>query len=243
MLRGARRFSWLGLACGVALGCATPAPEVPSYDFFVEPDSADTWILKIREWQERERESLSAEVAATSMQPTSPPPESARPMSMVTARSSGLLEAKFDAYQADERRALARRLNSWAQAEARQHYRFDPPTNFADDHWPTVQELFDRNGDDCDGLDLLTYQQLRDFGFPRGEVWRAVVRREADGAHHMITLWFEGPADPWVLDATGAMSLKMRRFSELRGWLPTRVFTETAIFNVRAREAKLVAGE
>jgi predicted transglutaminase-like cysteine proteinase len=230
---GACLLLWVGL--GLAPGCVSPTDAGPDYDFFVPPHTDDAWILKIREWQEREREQRTADVGAASIRAASGGAERPRPMSVTTARRSGRLEAKFDAYQADERRALARRLNTWAQAEAREHYRFDPRTSFADDHWPTVQELFDRNGDDCDGLDLITYQQLHDFGFPREDVYRAVVRRQADGAHHMITLWFEDPVDPWVLVARGAMSLKMRHFSKLPGWLPTRVFSETEVYNVRER--------
>ncbi len=63
-------------------------------------------------------------------------------------------------------------------------------------------------------------------------VYRAIVRRDRDRANHMVTLWFEDADDPWVLDATGAMTMKMRRFSELPGWTPTKMFNELEQFRV-----------
>jgi hypothetical protein len=65
-------------------------------------------------------------------------------------------------------------------------------------------------------------------------VFRAIVYRPADGQHHMVTLWFEDPADPWVIDPTGAMTTGMPRMSELRDWVPLKVFSETREFTVRA---------
>jgi hypothetical protein len=41
----------------------------------------------------------------------------------------------------------------------------------------------------------------------------------------MVTLWFEDQKDPWVLDATSAVTFEMRRFSQLEGWTPTRCST------------------
>jgi hypothetical protein len=46
----------------------------------------------------------------------------------------------------------------------------------------------------------------------------------------MVTLWFESPDDPFVIDPTGAMTGGMPRLSEVPGWVPLKLFTETAEF-------------
>ena len=84
----------------------------------------------------------------------------------------------------------------------------------------------------CDGLELLVFQFLRDLGFGEDEVFRAIVYRPADGQHHMVTLWFESSDDPFVIDPTGAMTRGMPRMSDVPGWVPLKVFTETEEFTV-----------
>jgi len=208
---------------GAALvGCATAPPgSVPAADrrargwgFFADPrPEADVWSRKIADWQAREqrdRPALEARPAADRLRV----PEYA------------LLWDKLDAWALGERRGLARRITAFSQDEARRHYQWDPPTDLEGDPWPSSQELFERNGDDCDGLDLIAYTLMRRFGFPEDELYRVVVRRESDGAHHMATLWFERRDDPWVIDATGAIARRMVRFSDLAGWTPLRVFDE-----------------
>jgi predicted transglutaminase-like cysteine proteinase len=206
------------LGAALALACASPPTVDPPFDFFsaARPDD-DPWYGKVAEWQARAR----AETAAT--------PAAVRDTGI---RRSALLGNKMGAFEAEQKRKLARRINAWAQVQARQHYRAERDADFDADHWPTFGELIERNGDDCDGLDLITYQLLREFGYPRDEVYRAVVRRDRDRANHMVTLWFEDGDDPWVLDATGAMTLKMRRFSELVGWTPTKMFNEVEQYRV-----------
>ncbi len=143
------------------------------------------------------------------------------------ADRTNLLRKKFSAFMTERKRELAREFTEFSQREARRHYKSDPPTSLDDDHWPTIKELFDQNGDDCDGVDLIAYNLLRESGFQQGEIYRLVVRRERKKAYHMVTLWFEDRDDPWVLDATGAMTMKMRRFSELPpGWTPIVMFDE-----------------
>ena len=140
-----------------------------------------------------------------------------------------------------ERLAMARRVADWAQGESRRHYRFDPPTDAASDPWPTTKDLLRTNSDDCDGLDLIAYELLRQFGFPREQLFRAIVRRDRDGGNHMVTLWFDESEDPWVIDAIGAMTLKVRRFSELPGWTPTAVFNEQQQFTPQRLRKRSVA--
>ena len=70
------------------------------------------------------------------------------------------------------------------------------------------------------------HKLMREFGFPPDQLFRAIVRRDRDRANHMVTLWFEDRDDPWVIDAIGAVTSKVRRFSDLSGWTPTKVFNE-----------------
>src|SRR3989304_1033191 len=69
-------------------------------------------------------------------------------------RRAGVRRKKFRAFADEEKRALARRFVEWAQDQAMQHYRFDDRQDLAGDEWPTTKDLFDKNGDDCDGIDL-----------------------------------------------------------------------------------------
>ena len=202
------------LAAGLAACAGSAGPQQSSYRYFTEPQAErDPWFQKVSEWQQRERahrpETTLADLETRRAKP-----------------NSGLLRVKMGIWESQERHSMARRLAAWAQAEARRHYRVDPPTNVTDDPWPTTKDLLDYNGDDCDGLDLITYELMRQFGFPADELFRAIVRRDRDGANHMVTLWFEETDDPWVVDATGAVSLRVRRFSKLPGWTPTKVFNE-----------------
>jgi len=219
------------LALGaVTPGCAPPplrsqAPRTAAYDYFALPARDDAWSRKIAGWQERERSAL-------------PGPSAGSPASVSgSGRGAGVgapsvpdLSSKFDSFRNEQRRALARQVAEWIQSQARDHYVPDG----AVDHWATLAETLQRGGEDCDGLELLVNRFLRESGFGEKSVYRAIVYRPADGQHHMVTLWFEDPADPWVIDPTGAMTTGMPRMSELRDWVPLKVFSETQEFTVRA---------
>lgn len=211
----------VGLVCAASLGCASiiNLEEGGRYRYFEQPvPASDAWYGKVENWQAREREHRPLETLAD------------REGVQAAGPRSSLLRVKMGRWTADERLSMAKRIASWSQAESRRHYRFDPPTDWADDPWPTTKDLLDQNGDDCDGLDLITYKLMRSFGYPRDELFRAIVKRQRDGANHMVTLWFEDPKDPWVVDATGAVTMTVRRFSQLPGWTPTKVFNEETQF-------------
>lgn len=205
----------LALVCALGMACASLAPSQSNYRFFTQPEPEhDPWYEKVALWQEREREDLAEATLADA--------EAVRQ----AGPHSGLLRVTMGRWESDQRLALAKRLAEWAQGESRRHYRFDPITSQADDPWPTTKDLLEANGDDCDGLDLIAYKLMREFGFPPDQLFRAILRRDRDGANHMVTLWFEDREDPWVIDAIGAVTGNVRRFSDLTGWTPTKVFNE-----------------
>jgi len=198
------RLRILTAACVVTLfSCATSDPGPFAYDFFQAPDPEDPWTAKISAWQTREGG-------------TQPPA-----VKVAVAPGPTDLRSAYARFRSEQKRAVARELASWIQARARDHYVPDGPT----DHWATLAETLERDGDDCDGLELLSFNLLRDLGFESSEVYRAIVYRPSDRQHHMVTLWFEDADDPWVIDPTGAMVTGMPRLSQVPGWVPLKVFS------------------
>lgn len=216
---------WLAGGCATAkLPAVSAGSDAAAYSFFEKPAPLDPWTPKITGWQLRERAQPSIEALAGKAPAVS---NGARPG--VPVRGESLRERYFR-YRNDSKRGMARDLAEWMQSVAKRHY---VPDGLVD-HWATLEETLDRNGDDCDGLELLAYHFLRDHGFSESEVFRAVIVRPQDGQHHMVTLWFEDPRDPWVIDPTGAMTTGMPRMSERPDWVPLKLFTETEQFTVRA---------
>ena len=229
------RAAVIAAAISLALcgGCLGIALGPPAYRYFATPRPDDAWSRKISQWQQRERDA-SAEVELHT--PASVAGSGAEEGPAADAGREKL-RAKFDAFLAERRRAQAREVAAWIQDVAQEHYIADGPV----DRWATLEETFRREGDDCDGLELLTYNLLRGLGFGEDEVFRAIVFRRSDGQHHMVTFWFEHADDPWVIDPTGAMTSGMPRMSELPGWEPIKVFSEKRDFDVVARPAELHA--
>jgi hypothetical protein len=208
----------LGLALGFTGGCRANLGSPVPYAYFATPAADDAWSRKIRNWQDRERETAPS---------GAPVVELGERTGEVTSPRD--LRAKYDSFRDERKRALAREMAEWVQNQAPQHYVPDG----AIDHWATLEETFRKGGDDCDGLELLTFHFLLDLGFPEDEVFRAIVVRKRDGQHHMVTLWFEDANDPWVIDPTGAMTSGMPRMSEVPEWVPLKIFTEKQDFTVR----------
>jgi predicted transglutaminase-like cysteine proteinase len=217
------------LAALLAVVCLTPgcthvafeaAPRGP-FAYFSAPAPDDPWSPKIAGWQLRER-AIEADLAVAPAS-VSGPGESAPAPEVLSLRE------KLASFRREQRRRQAREVATWIQENARSHYRSDG----AFDHWATLEETLATDGDDCDGLELLAFTLLRELGFPENEVFRAIVHRAEDGQHHMVTLWFESPDDPWVIDPTGAMTRGMPHLSEVPGWAPLKVFDDTREFTPR----------
>ena len=216
----------LGVTLGLGLGCAgLPAPPV-DYVYFADPASNDAWSPKIAGWQRRERADQGPALSPVS---DSPLPPALPPSPPALDLPEGDLRSKYFRFRSERKRRLAFEVAEWIQGQAREHYVADGPI----DHWATFEETLRGDGDDCDGLELLTFHALRDLGFDPKEVYRAIVYRPEDGQHHMVTLWFEDRDDPWVIDPTGAMTKGMPRMSELPHWVPLKLFSDEAEYTVR----------
>jgi hypothetical protein len=211
------------VAVCIGWGCAGAFTGQLAYRYFTEPPVDDPWGPKIEVWQAREQ----ADQQAPGSEVATPSVASGADSEAAADRPADL-RAKYADFRQQSKRALARDLASWIQEQAQHHYIADGPI----DHWATLEETFRTNGDDCDGLELLVYNLLRDLGFGEEEVFRAIVYRRSDNQHHMVTFWFEDPNDPWVIDPTGAMTSGMPHMSDLQGWAPLKVFGENSNYDV-----------
>lgn len=223
----------LGMGC---VGISFTDTTRKGLDYFEQPRTDDVWSAKIEAWQRRERFDAALLMPLETEPAVKSAGDSAANLQFPADQSAvnGLRAQYFD-FRTQRRRALAHDVAAWVQSEAKQHYREDG----AVDHWATLEETLARDGDDCDGLELLAFHALRDLGFSASEVYRAIVVRPADGQHHMVTLWFENPEDPWVIDPTGAMALGMPHMSDLSEWVPIKVFSERLEYTVRDRADSL----
>jgi hypothetical protein len=218
MVRFQWRFQiveWLPFLCAAAvgLGCAaqSPWPTDPPQRFG-EVRHLDGWSEKISEWQQRALLDRKEHRAAD-------PPFASR------------LQHKYHVFrdtQADalrngrSRQEVGEAIALWLQEISKEHFRSEEGS----DHWPVFKEVLQSGYDDCDGLELLGFQLLRELGFREAAIFRAVFYQPEDGRHHMVTVWFEDAQDPWVIDPTGALAFGMRRLSSYETWTPVRLFTE-----------------
>jgi hypothetical protein len=219
---------WIAGALGAAafglLSCATPLPpsSPAAVHYFAPAPASDPWRQKIEHWQVRHD--------------MDPARGGARP------GHESELSREYEQFARDLRRRMAADTMAWVQQSSRRFYRPDGDR----DHWATYGEVVERGGDDCDGLDLLTFELLRRMGFGPDEIYRAIVVEGKSGQHHMVTLWFEdGPrGDPFVLDPTGVVTSRMVHLSEIAGWQPIELFDEHAHFRVESAPGPLpVAAE
>jgi hypothetical protein len=190
-------------------------------NFFVEAPSDDPWNQKVRNWQARHHLDPAAQAVSI-------------PQKSAIAR-------KYGDFSRELRRKIVSETVDWVQEQSRVHYRPDG----AQDHWATLGEVVESGGDDCDGLDLLTFVLLRQLGFDQGELFRAILVERGTQQHHMVTLWFEekDSEDPYILDPTGVVITGLARLSDVPEWEPIELFDETAHYRVESSPASVpVAG-
>ena len=195
------------------LSCAAHRSLPPvSLDFFVPAPRSDPWQHKIREWQARHRQDPAAK------------------KNVRAPKAKSELARDYQVFSRDLRRGLVRDTVAWVQARAPRYYRADGDR----DHWATLSEVIQTGGDDCDGLDLLTFVLLRRLGFRGEEIYRSILVERDSGQHHMVTLWFENGDrhDPFVLDPTAVVTKGMVRLSEIKGWEPIQLFDESTHYRV-----------
>jgi predicted transglutaminase-like cysteine proteinase len=212
----------LGLAWVAAsfLSCATSAPIAPaSLDYFAAAPDDNPWNRKIQNWQLRHQE----DPAPRAPKPTGP----------------SELGHAYSEFVERVRHEVVAEAVSWVQEMSREHYRPDGDH----DHWATLGEVMESGGDDCDGLDLLTFVLLRRLGFAKEEIFRAIVVERGSGQHHMVTLWFDRPdrRDPLILDPTGVVTATPARLSEVPAWNPIELFDEGEHFAVAPERTSEVA--
>jgi len=186
------------------LSCANQHTLAPvALDFFVEAPQDNPWNHKIENWQERH--SQDPAVADKELE------------------SESVLGKEYHDFTLRLRREVVAETVDWVQARSREAYRPDGER----DHWATLGEVVAQGGDDCDGLDLLTFVLLRRLGFREDEIFRSIVVERSTGQHHMVTLWFDRDTeDPLVLDPTGVVTTGLARLSDVTDWEPIELFDE-----------------
>lgn len=206
----------------VLTSCAhTRALSPHELDFFVSARGDNPWNDKIQNWQARHH--------------IDPVLRGQKPEEKTN------LARAYDDFTRQIRRQIVAETVVWVQEMSRRYYRPDGEY----DHWATLGEVIETGGDDCDGLDLLTFVLLRRLGFEDTEIYRAIVVERGSGQHHMVTLWFEGDdkRDPLVLDPTGVVTSSLVRLSDVPQWEPIELFDEAKHFAVEERKTVLdVAG-
>jgi hypothetical protein len=215
------------------IGCTTPVfwDEV-AFGPLERVPTPDAWSHKIAEWQQRQTLSSISRSDPPSTTPSAalgdePPRPAFQPVRTgLGVRYADFLGAKRESMASGEAtpREIGREVVAWVQGQVPEHFQPDPE---AFDQWPVFEEFLESQIDDCDGLELLSFNLLREIGFENDEVYRAILYNPSDGRYHMVTLWFEDDQDPWILDPTGVVTHRLPRLSEQQGWLPVRLFTET----------------
>ena len=217
MLLRTRSLAWV--AASFLLGAPSAAFAPAPLNVIAAAPASTPWNRTIQHWQER-HESDST------------------PTTQDLHGPSDLSHSYAELEQRVRERIVAEAV-AWVQEMSRQHYVADG----AQDHWATLGEVMKSGGDDCDGLDLLTFVLLRRLGFAHEEIFRAIVVERVSGQHHMVTLWFDQSdrQDPLVLDPTGVMTSAPVRLSQVPTWTPIELFDEEEHFSVAPHSPSEIA--
>ncbi len=218
-----RSLRLAGVAAALMSCVHHPGVTTTRLEFFAEAGSGNPWNRKIENWQARHQSDAAVGVPQK-----------------VASGSPDLANA-YAEFTAKLRRQIVEDAVRWVQHQSHRYYRSDGEY----DHWATLGEVMQSGGDDCDGLDLLTFVLLRRLGFEEHEIYRTIVVEKTTGQHHMVTLWFKDGdrRDPLVLDPTGVVARDVVALSAVPQWDPIELFDERQHFAVQMREVSDVASD
>jgi hypothetical protein len=120
--------------------------------------------------------------------------------------------------QGVKRAELLNVIAAYSADLSRKYYKEDSAENdlimrpeiYGDDNdWETLREVIKENGDDCDGLAMLTRQLMTDIGIPKDETYLVYMRPLLkEQIVHMVAMWVDPahPHDPLLIDSTGYIS-------------------------------------
>ncbi len=212
------RKSWqvrsrtLGLGLLGVAACVSPTSRLARFDFSQPLAVQSVWRPRIALWQGEAR----LEAVLDAPRPSTTP-----------------LAAGYADFTRELRLETVRRVVRWVQLNSGLYFAADGEL----EHWPTLDEVLARGGDDCDGMELLTFELLRRMGFGPGELYRAVLVETQSDRHHMVTLWFpEGRGrEPYVLDPNGEVSREVLPLSAIDRWEPVLIFDEAEQYAAERR--------
>jgi hypothetical protein len=219
-----RRVLRLAGVAAALMSCVHhPGATTTRLDFFADAEPDNPWNRKIQNWQMRHQ----ADAAVTSH--------------LTTSSANPELANAYSEFTEKMREQIVEDTVRWVQTQSHRFYRSDGEY----DHWATLGEVMHSGGDDCDGLDLLTFVLLRRLGFEEHEIYRTIVVEKTTGQHHMVTLWFKDGdrRDPLVLDPTGVVARDVVALSSVPQWDPIELFDERQHFAVQMREVSDVASD
>lgn len=104
------------------------------------------------------------------------------------------------------------------------------------DKLPTaLQYILDQNGDDCDGLMLLSRQLLIDAGFDKDLLYYAILEdKDPKRSRHAVVLYAPSGdfSDPYIIDSTNVFQRAVK-VSELKYYRVTEAFNENEALDIR----------
>jgi|GEM_PF-1717552 hypothetical protein len=127
-----------------------------------------------------------------------------------------------------EREAILNVIAAYADQFKDYYYKRDTPENDLimrpdiygqSDDWETLSEVILENGDDCDGLAMLSRQLMIDAGIPKEELFfQAFISSKQDvDLGHAVISWVDPahPHDPLIIDSTSYISKWPYRLSAI----------------------------
>lgn len=217
----------LGITGTLIYSCQVFTPTRVSYNYFNRTN--DKWSGKIADWQRRANDNgqdfLSYNLPTNSYIRS----EKSDIDNSLDPRAKYLDFLENPSVNEKKDSELLGILSEWIQTQRKQHY--IPDGMF--DHWATLEETLDSNGDDCDGLATLPYDFLLRHGFSQNEVYQGLIYIKSYREHHMVTFWFEEKNDPWVIDPTRVVTDRVKRMSEIKGIVPIKIFSKDEEYTVK----------